>query len=270
MTGTTHITESAAAQILQDAKVPSHLELEGVTLEQVRKAVEESKEHKGRGVQLLIDQSAAINNPTEEAERRRHPFFHVDTEHVLVGMLHVPECAAVKILHDLGAPSPKDLQTLMVLEHMTTLPLTYQEYTQRFTQPARKAWRLAHKEARRLQDNYVGTYHLLLGLAGEGSGVAASVLAQMGVSLEKMREKVRPSYEAGDWSKPDEIKLQPRLKQVIEHASNEARRRYDPSIGTGHLLLALVPGRADQMMEAGLLESLGVDMDNLRQHCGVR
>jgi ATP-dependent Clp protease ATP-binding subunit ClpC len=259
--GSIHMPESEAAKILQDSKLPPHLESLGVTLEQVRKAVEEAK---GRGVQILIDQRSPANTPIEEAERRRHPFFRVDTENLLLGMLRVPESTGVKILQGLGVPPLEDFPTLVYLEHVSTLPMTNQEYSQRFTKQARKAWSLAHEEARRLHDSYVGTHHLLLGLVGEGSGVAATVLAEMGVGLEKMREQVEPGYEAGDWSVPGDIKLQPRLKHIIELASNEARRLHHPSIGTGHLLLVLVRGREDAGTGAWLLEKLGVDMDSLR------
>src|SRR5947209_14221848 len=203
--GTIHMPESEAVKILQDVKLSPHLESLGVTLEQVRKAVEEAK---GRGVQILIDQRSPANTPIEEAERRRHPFFRVDTEKLLVGVLRVPESTGVKILQGLGAPPLKDIWTLVYLERWTTLPLTHHEYSQRFTKQARKAWSLAHEEARRLQDTYVGAHHLLLGLVGEGRGVAATVLAEMGVSLEKMREHVEPDYEAGDWNVPGNIKIQ--------------------------------------------------------------
>jgi ATP-dependent Clp protease ATP-binding subunit ClpA len=77
-----------------------------------------------------------------------------------------------------------------------------------------------------------------------------------------MREKVTPSYEPGDWNVPGDIKLQPRLKKVIELSSNEARRFSHPSICTGHLLLVLA--REDEGIAPGLLKSLGVDLDTLR------
>jgi ATP-dependent Clp protease ATP-binding subunit ClpC len=259
--GSIQMPESEAVKILQDAKLPAYLESLGVTLEQVRKAVDDAK---GRGVQILTDQRSAANTPVEEAERRRHPFFHINIEHLLLGMLRVPESTGVKILQDLGLPSFKDVRTLVYLERSATLPITAQEYSQKFTEQARKAWSRAHEEARRLQDNFVGGHHLLLGLVGEGSGVAATVLAEMGVSLEKMREKVEPGYEAGDWSVPSNIKLQPKLKHIIELASNEARRRYHPAISTGHLLLVMVRAREGRGIETGLLESLGVDLENLR------
>jgi ATP-dependent Clp protease ATP-binding subunit ClpC len=103
---------------------------------------------------------------------------------------------------------------------------------------------------------------LLLGLVGEGSGVAAKVLAEMGVSLAEMREDIERRTAPGDAQ--GDIKLQPKLKHVIELASDEARRLHHPSIGTGHLLLVLVRGRDDQGIEAGLLKNQGVDLDSLR------
>ncbi|MBV9229331.1 MAG: sigma-70 family RNA polymerase sigma factor, partial [Chloroflexi bacterium] len=99
--GSTYLEEQAAEKILQESKVPAPLAEIGITLEQIRKALEESK---GRGVQLLFDQTAPINTPTEQAERRRHPFFRITTENLLRGLLRVPECLAVKVLQGLGAP----------------------------------------------------------------------------------------------------------------------------------------------------------------------
>ena len=259
--GSVHMAEDEAVKILQDGKLSQHLESLGVTLEQVRKAVGEAK---GRGVQILFDQGSSANTPVGEAERRQHPFFRVGTKHLFLGMLRVPECAGVKILEGLGLPPLKDLRTLLFVEQVTTLPISNQEYAQRFTKQARKAWELAHQESRRLQDSYVGAHHLLLGLVGEGSGVAATVLAEMGVGLEEMREQVEPGYKEGDWTVPAEITLQPKLKNIIELASNEAWRLPRSSISTGHLLLVLVRGRDDQGFEAHLLKGLGVDLESLR------
>lgn len=259
--GSIHMPESDAVKILQDERMPPHLESLGVTLEQVRKAVEEAK---GRGVQILIDQRSPANTPIEEADRQHHPLFYIDTENLLLGLIRVPESTGVKILQGLGVPPLKDFRTLVFLEQVTTLQTTNQGYAQRFTRPARKAWSLAHKEAHRLQDSYVGTHHLLLGLVGEGSGVAATVLAGMGVGLSEMREKVKPGFEQGDWNVPGDIKLQPRLKNVIELASNEARRLHHPSIGTGHLLLVLARHGEGEGIAPGLLKSLGMDLDKMR------
>jgi ATP-dependent Clp protease ATP-binding subunit ClpC len=259
--GSIQMPESDAVKILQDEKMSPHLESLGVTLEQVRKAVEEAK---GRGVRILIDQRSPANTPIEEADRQRHPLFFIDTQNLLLGLIRVPESTGVKILQGLGVPPLKDFWTLVFLEQVTTLQTANQGYAQRFTRPARKAWSLAHEEAHRLQNSYVGTHHLLLGLVGEGSGVAATVLAEMGVRLDEMREKVEPGFEQGDWNVPGDIKLQPRLKHVIELASNEARRLHHPSIGTGHLLLVLARHGEGEGIAPGLLKSLGVDLDKMR------
>ncbi len=250
------LPEHAAVKILQDVEMPEHLTSLGITFEQVRQAVEEHREE--RAVQIVYEQRP----PVTTASRERSPFFSLGTEDLLRGVLRVPECTAMKILQGLGVPPLKDMQTLLFLGQVTTLPITTRESSQRFTKPARKVWSLAHEEARRLQDHYLGGHHLLLGLVGEGSGVAAKVLAEMGVSLAEMREDIEGRTAPGDAQ--GDIKLQPKLKHVIELASDEARRLHHPSIGTGHLLLVLVRERDDQGIEAGLLKNQGVDLDSLR------
>jgi ATP-dependent Clp protease ATP-binding subunit ClpA len=179
-----------------------------------------------------------------------------------MGLLRVSESLAARILQALGAPPPKDVGSLLSLEKRSTWQTLNQEYTQQFTRQARKAWMLAHEESRRLQDCYVGTHHLLLGLVAEGSGVAAAALAEMGVGLAQLREMVTPSYQAGDWNTPGSITLQPRMRQVIELASNEARRLNHHFLGTGHLLLALI---REDGMASFLLEALKVDLNSLRR-----
>ncbi|QBD79255.1 sigma-70 family RNA polymerase sigma factor [Ktedonosporobacter rubrisoli] len=255
--GSIYISEEAAEKILQEKKVPDDWKALGITLTQIRKAVSEAR---GRGVELLYDQTSATNTPTKQSKRRSHPLFSITTENLLLGLIKVPECTAVKILQELGAPL-KDFGSLVFLERATTLQIARQEYTQKFTRQARKAWELAHEESRRLQDSFVGAGHLLLGLVAEGSGAAATALAEMGVELSQIREKVKPDYQAGNWNVAGSIKLQPRLKHIIVLASNEARRYNHHSLGTGHLLLALL---RDEGMATGYLELLGVDLDKLR------
>lgn len=255
--GTFHISEEAAEKILQEKKVPEYLKGWGITLVQIRKAVSEAR---GRGVLLRFDQRAAVNTPTQQEKRRNHPQFYITPENLLRGLVQVPECLAVKILQGLGAPL-KNFGSLIFLERFTTLQTADQGYSQKLSRQARRAWELAHEESCRLQDSYVGCEHLLLGLVAEGSGVAATVLAEMGVGLSQMREHAKPGYNAGDWNRAGSITLQPRLKYVIEHASNEARRLNHRFLGTGHLLLALIH---DEGIESGRLESLGVDLDKLR------
>jgi|GEM_PF-2951836 len=265
MLGTMYVPESEAVQVLQDRKMPPRWEELGVKLEQVSKAVEEAKGRGNNMVQIQIETGMAPYANKPKTDDWHHPSFHIDTTNLLLGLLRVPESTAVKILQELGAPSLKDFSTLVYLEGTTTLQTANQGYVQRFTSPARKAWSLAHEEVRHLQDIYIGTDHLLLGLAGEGSGVAARVLTEMGVNLEKMREEVKNmSIGGGEGLAPSDIKLQPKLQDDIELASNEARRLNHRSIGTGHLLLVLARGRDGHGMEAGMLQRQGVDLDKMR------
>ncbi len=262
--GAEYMLESKAVQILQKASVPPRLEELGVTIEKVRKAVEEAKERGEGVVQIQIETGMApFANKPENADDWHHPLMRIDTENLLLGLLRAPESTAVQILQGMGVPPLKDIWRLMCLENMTTWQTSNQGYAQRFTKQARKAWSLAQEEARRRQDSYIGGHHLLLGLVGEGSGVAASVLAQMGVGLSEIRKEVEQTYGRGERIALSDIKLQPKLSHVIELASNEARRLGQRSISTGHLLLVLI--REEEGLEAGVLKSLGVDLDWLRR-----
>ena len=132
----------------------------------------------------------------------------------------------------------------------------------KFTERARKVLTLAQEEAQRFNHNYIGTEHLLLGLVREGDGVAAKVLANLGVELPKVRSAVEFIIGRGDRSVTGDIGLTPRAKKVIELAVDEARRLNHHYIGTEHLLLGLV--REGEGIAAGVLESLGVSLEKVR------
>ncbi len=132
----------------------------------------------------------------------------------------------------------------------------------KFTDRARKVLTLAQDEAQRFNHNYIGTEHLLLGLVREGDGVAARVLENMGVELPKVRTAVEFIIGRGDRPVVGEVGLTPRAKRVIELAIDEARRLGHNYIGTEHLLLGLV--REGEGIAAGVLESLGVNLDKVR------
>src|SRR5262249_9611634 len=127
----------------------------------------------------------------------------------------------------------------------------------KFTERSRKILSLAQEEAQRLQHNYIGTEHLLLGLVREREGVAAKVLANLDVDLNKVRSAVELVVGRGDRIVLGEIGLTPRAKKIIKLAVDEARLLNHRSIGTDHLLLGLV--REGEGIAAGVLESLGVN-----------
>ncbi len=132
----------------------------------------------------------------------------------------------------------------------------------KFTERARRVLTLAQEEALRFNHNYIGTEHLLLGLVREGEGVAAKVLGNLGVELNKVRSAVEFIIGRGDRAVMGEIGLTPRAKKVNELAVDEARRLGHHYIGTEHLLLGLV--REGEGIAAGVLESLGVSLDKVR------
>jgi ATP-dependent Clp protease ATP-binding subunit ClpC len=132
----------------------------------------------------------------------------------------------------------------------------------KFTNRARKALHLAQEEAQRLQHNYIGTEHLLLGLIREGEGVAAKVLNNLGIDLDKARSSVESIIGRGNRVVIGELGLTPRAKKVIELAVDEARHLHHHYLGTEHLLLGLV--REGQGIGANVLESLGANLEKVR------
>src|SRR4026209_949396 len=107
----------------------------------------------------------------------------------------------------------------------------------KFTERARRVLTLAQEEALRFNHNYIGTEHLLLGLVREGEGVAAKVLANLGVELNKVRSAVEFIIGRGDRTVTGDIGLTPRAKKVIELSVDEARRLTPSYIRTQHLAL---------------------------------
>ncbi len=134
---------------------------------------------------------------------------------------------------------------------------------EKFTERARKVFSLAQEEAQRFNHNYIGTEHLLLGLVREGDGIAARVLATLGVHIPKVRTAGEFIIGRGDGLVVGDPGLTPRAKKVIELAMDEARRLNNHYIGTEHLLLGLV--REGEGIAAGVLESLGVSLEKVRQ-----
>jgi ATP-dependent Clp protease ATP-binding subunit ClpC len=132
----------------------------------------------------------------------------------------------------------------------------------RFTKRARRVLSLAQEEAQRLNHNYIGTEHLLLGLIREENGVAVRVLRELGVDPRQIRERVERTVGRGQRALYGKLSLTPRTKRVIELAVDEARRLGHHYIGTEHLLLGLV--REGEGVAVDVLKGLGVSLDKVR------
>lgn len=133
---------------------------------------------------------------------------------------------------------------------------------ERFTEKAIKVIMLAQEEARRLGHNFVGTEQILLGLVGEGTGVAAKVLKSLGVNLKDSRIEVEKIIGRGSGFVAVEIPFTPRAKRVLELSLEEARQLGHNYIGTEHLLLGLI--REGEGVAARVLENLNIDLTKVR------
>lgn len=134
---------------------------------------------------------------------------------------------------------------------------------ERFTDRARRVVVLAQDEARRLNQNYIGTEHLLLGLIHEGDGIAARALETMGISLEAVRAQVIEIIGEGEQPTTGHIPFTPRARKVLEFSMREALQLGHNYIGTEHILLGLL--REGDGVAAQVLIKLGADLNNVRQ-----
>ncbi|EAG4184265.1 ATP-dependent Clp protease ATP-binding subunit [Listeria monocytogenes] len=128
----------------------------------------------------------------EEAMRLNHS--NLGTEHILLGLVREGEGIAAKALYELGIGSEKVQQEVEGLIGHGEKAVTTIQYTPR----AKKVIELSMDEARKLGHTYVGTEHILLGLIREGEGVAARVLSNLGISLNKARQQVLQLLGGGD------------------------------------------------------------------------
>jgi ATP-dependent Clp protease ATP-binding subunit ClpA len=137
------------------------------------------------------------------------------------------------------------------------------EVFERYTDRARRVVVLAQEEARRLNHNYIGTEHILLGLIHEGEGVAAKTLESLGISLKAVRQQVEEIIGPGQQPLSGHYPFTPRVNKVLELASREALQLGHNYIGTEHILLGLV--REGEGVAAQVLVKLGADLNRVRQ-----
>jgi hypothetical protein len=133
---------------------------------------------------------------------------------------------------------------------------------ERFTDQARRAVVYAREEARRLEYNYIGTEHLLLGLCREREGIAAKALGSLEVDVEAVRYQVEHLIGRGRNAPIGRFPFDPHARTVLELAMREALQLGHNYIGTEHLVLGLI--REQDGFAARLLTSMGVDLAKAR------
>jgi ATP-dependent Clp protease ATP-binding subunit ClpC len=136
----------------------------------------------------------------KEADRFNHNY--VGTEHILLGLIKLGQGVAVNVLHKLGL----DLDTvrMQVEQQVGSGPETKMVGNIPYTPRVKKVLALASKEAKALNHSYVGTEHILLGLLREGEGVAAQVLRNLDINLDKARNEILKELDPNFTSQDDE------------------------------------------------------------------
>ena len=135
---------------------------------------------------------------------------------------------------------------------------------ERFTDRARRVVVQAQEETRRLNHDYVGTEHILLGLVHEGiGGLAPKVMESLGISQETVRDRVEETVGRGEQAPSGHIPFTAQAKKVLELALRESRALGHNYIGTEHILLGLI-SEADGVA-AHVLSELGADLDGARE-----
>ncbi|WNZ26709.1 ATP-dependent Clp protease ATP-binding subunit [Leptolyngbya sp. NK1-12] len=132
-----------------------------------------------------------------------------------------------------------------------------------FTEQAIAVIMAAQEEARRLRHAFVGTEQILLGLVRVKDSLAASVLADLGVTLDAARTEVEKIIGHGSTSGSADLPFTPKTKRILEQAFEQARQLDQPYIAPEHLLLSLIQDRDN--VAAKVLERLGVDATELRR-----
>ncbi|HEX9090029.1 MAG TPA: Clp protease N-terminal domain-containing protein, partial [Anaerolineales bacterium] len=133
---------------------------------------------------------------------------------------------------------------------------------ERFTQRARRVLSLAHQEAERMRQNYIGTEHLLLGLMKEEGGVAGRVLRELGLDATRMEEVIIRITGTGQVTTA-KLDLSPGVQRALENAVEEARKMGHHYIGTEHLLLGLV--QLGEGVALDVLRKMGVSAEQIRR-----
>ncbi len=135
---------------------------------------------------------------------------------------------------------------------------------EKFTERGRKVIVYAREEAERLQNDYIGTEHILLGLLREEDGIPSAVLRKMGIDLEHLRMEVERNLPAsGTTLTFGDIPFTPRAKKALEYSVEEARLLGHSYIGSEHMLLGLI--REEEGIGGKILRSFGVNLLGTRQ-----
>ena len=132
----------------------------------------------------------------------------------------------------------------------------------RFTNRAVKAMEFAQYEAQELEQDYIGTEHILLGLLHEREGIAAKALDSVGLDFQAVKQQVENVLEQQEQYPSDNPYYTPMAKHAMEMSVREAQRLGHSYVGTEHILLGLL--HDEDNAGARVIESMGVDLEDLK------
>jgi len=172
----------------------------------------------------------------EEATRARHSY--IGTEHLLLGLLRETEGLAAKALTEFGLTEPKAREAIESVLGRNERISVHQIIP---TSRVKKVIEISFEEARGMGHNYVGTEHMLLGVLIEGEGIAAHVLKDVGVTVDKAREVIDRllAQQGEEKASARALALGDDVKALIERARTIAMRKGADSVGLDHLREAL-------------------------------
>ncbi len=133
-----------------------------------------------------------------------------------------------------------------------------------FTDRSRKVVALANQQAQRLQHNFIGTEHLLLGMIKEGDGVGVRAMKKLGLKMKKVWEDVEKRTEVGPTGvSMGRLPQTPLFKRVMENAIEESRTLQHDHVGTEHLLLGML--QEQDGIAGQTLRNMGLNLEDTRQ-----
>lgn len=133
----------------------------------------------------------------------------------------------------------------------------------RFTDGVKNAWKFAASEAAKLGSDYIGTEHLLLGIAHEKDSAGGKILNSLGVTVDAVEQLLSQYSQGRSLFSTGEVYAAPRTKRVLEMAVEEANELGNSYVGTEHLLLAILHEGGG--LAVRILESFGVTQDKLQK-----
>ncbi len=166
-----------------------------------------------------------------ESEAKKLNHNYVGTEHILLGLVKEKKGIAGKVLSE--EANLKENQIIDVIKSIIGKGKTKVDGTIGLTPRSKKVLNLSMEEARKLNHNYIGTEHILLGLIAEGEGVAIRILQEVGVDLEKVKKEIMDilsdgSQNSAETEKSDTPELDKYSRDLTEMAAED---KLDPVIG---------------------------------------